>query len=95
MTGRRELVHRHNYRRLLVPVPRQQLLSQRTLLVMVCMWMQVVVALFQVQLPFLLLQALLLEEQPDVVHGKDDALAVRLLRVNVDATHEHRVGTVE
>lgn len=52
-------------------------------------------ASLRVQDAFLLLEALLLEEQADVVYGEDDALAVRLFGVNVDASHEHRVGAVE
>lgn len=86
---RREFVHRHNNRQLIV-VP-QQLLPQRVLVLRVV----VARALLHVQYSSLLLQALLLEEQPDVVDGKDDALAVRLLRIYVDAPDQHRVGAVE
>lgn len=47
------------------------------------------------QQTLLLLGAFLLEEQPNVVDGKDDALAGRLLGIDVHATHQHRVGAVE
>lgn len=40
-------------------------------------------------------RALFLEEEPDIVDGEDDALAGRLFGVNVDATHQHRIGAVE
>uniref|UniRef100_A0A8W7PEQ3 Uncharacterized protein n=1 Tax=Anopheles coluzzii TaxID=1518534 RepID=A0A8W7PEQ3_ANOCL len=43
----------------------------------------------------LLLLALLLEEQPNVVDREDDALAGRFFRVDVNAPHQHRVGAVQ
>lgn len=43
----------------------------------------------------LLFRALLLEEQPHIVDGKDDTLAGRLFGIDVDATHQHRVGAIE
>lgn len=86
---RREFVHRQDGRGLFIVS--QQLLAQGLLVMAVGRG----TASLRVQHALLLLEALLLEEQSDVVHGEDDALAVRLLCVNVHASHEHRVGAVE
>lgn len=42
-----------------------------------------------------LFRALLLEEHAHIVDGEDDALAGRLLCIDVDAAHQHRIGAVE
>lgn len=51
-------------------------------------------ALLHVQHLFLLLQALLLEEEPHVVNGEDDALAVGLVGGGVEEVGEFRLTNV-